>query len=98
MKTKILSEEKIINTLKEMLYKKYQNIYITHMLEHNNVLLSDLYRRDKEKSLIEARLLEDLLSNFLPDGDIICRDIQDKAYAEAVINANHKSHFRPPMD
>lgn len=98
MKTKILSEEKIINTLKEMLYKKYQNIYITHMLEHNNVLLSDLYRRDKEKSLIESRLLEDLLAEFLPDGDIICRDIQDKAYAEAVINANHKSHFRPPMD
>lgn len=82
MKTKILSEEKIINTLKEMLYKKYQNIYITHMLEHNNVLLSDLYRRDKEKSLIESRLLEDLLAEFLPDGDIICQDIQGKAYAE----------------
>lgn len=82
MKTKILSEEKIINTLKEMLYKKYQNIYITHMLEHNNVLLSDLYRRDKEKSLIESRLLEDLLAEFLPDGDIICQDIQDKAYVE----------------
>lgn len=78
----IKSEEKIINTLKEMLYKKYQNIYITHMLEHNNVLLSDLYRRDKEKSLIESRLLEDLLAEFLPDGDIICQDIQDKAYVE----------------
>ena len=103
----IKSQEKIINTLKEMLYKKCRDIYIDHVLEHDNVLLSDLYRRNKERSLIEiyydgedkfARLLEDLLSNFLPDGDIICRDIQDKAYAEAVINANHKSHFRPPID
>lgn len=78
----IKSQEKIIETLKEMLYKKYQNIYITHTLEHDNVLLSDLYRRDKEKSLIESRLLEDLLAEFLPDGDIICQDIQSKAYDE----------------
>ena len=85
----IKSQEKIIETLKEMLYKKYQNIYITHMLEHNNVLLSDLYRRDKEKSLIESRLLEDLLVNFLPDGDIICQDIQDKAYAETAAKGWH---------
>lgn len=59
------------------------------MLEHNNALLSDLYRRKKEESLIESRLLEDLLSNFLPDGDIICQDIQGKAYAETAAKDWH---------